>query len=500
MPSNSCDLLITNARAVIPNVGIVNTNILIEAGKIKDLSNSSISEHISYSKRIDAGYKFVLPGLIDPHVHYGVFSPIEQSSKTESKSAAIGGITTMMRMLRLYESYEEQIAAHLKASENNHFIDYSIHASILNPNQVKNVPFLSKMGIPSFKLYMNLGANDNRILMDMKPYKNELLPEYVSISDALCFDVIKNASSSFSNSVVLVHAEDHQMCSDLINNAKNEYFSEGIDDVDTNPYGQSYIDKNQNPLEIWSRCRPPKSEVIAIKKIMEMGRKFKSNLYFVHIGSNDALDAILSEKQIGGCNAYVETCPHYLTHTLEFNDLRGKVVPPLRSKNDVASLWNAIKNGVIDTIGTDHVANVLSLKYGDRNDIWTALAGFPGVATMLPVLLHHGVNMRDLPMTRLVELTSYNTSKIFGMYPQKGTIQIGSDADLVVVDLDLVQKVTPELLQSSSDYSIYDGCVLQGWPVYTISRGEVIMEKGVIDENKLGHGKFVKRIYIPEQI
>ncbi len=109
-------------------------------------------------------------------------------------------------------------------------------------------------------------------------------------------------------------------------------------------------------------------------------------IYFVHIGSNGALDAILYERQIGGCNAYIETCPHYLTHSVDFGDLRGKVVPPLRSKNDISSLWSAIKNGVIDTIGTDHVANTLSLKSGENNDIWTALAGFPGVATMLPAL------------------------------------------------------------------------------------------------------------------
>ena len=90
-----------------------------------------------------------------------------------------------------------------------------------------------------------------------------------------------------------------------------------------------------------------------------------------------------------------------MTHSVDFGDLRGKVVPPLRSKNDIASLWSAIKNGVIDTIGTDHVANTLSLKSGENNDIWTALAGFPGVATMLPVLLHYGVNLRQLANTAL---------------------------------------------------------------------------------------------------
>ena len=132
-----------------------------------------------------------------------------------------------------------------------------------------------------------------------------------------------------------------------------------------------------------------------------------------------ALDTILYEKQIGGCNAYIETCPHYLTHSIDYDNLRGKVIPPLRTKNDVASLWNAIKNGLIDTIGTDHVANMLKLKFGCQNDIWTALAGFPGLATMLPVLLHYGVINRQIPLLRIAELTSYNTSRIFGLYPKK---------------------------------------------------------------------------------
>jgi dihydropyrimidinase len=110
---------------------------------------------------------------------------------------------------------------------------------------------------------------------------------------------------------------------------------------------------------------------------------------------------------------------------------------------------------------------------------------------MLPVLLHYGVNLRQLSLLRLAELTSYNASKIFGMFPKKGTIRKGSDADLVIIDIDLVQKVTPELLQSSSDYTIYDGHKLQGWPICTISRGKIIMENGIVFPENLGHGEFI---------
>jgi dihydropyrimidinase len=489
--SNSCDLIIKNANAVIPKVGVLKTNILIENGKIKELTNSSAS--VNYIKSINANDKYVLPGIIDPHVHYGVFSPVEMAAATESKSAAVGGVTTIMRMLRVYESYKDEISKHLDASARNHFIDYGIHASILNSNQVKDISYLYQRGIHSFKLYMNLGSTDNRILMDMYPYRNLLLPKNVSVSDELCKSVM-GKSSTFKNSVVLVHAEDQNTCANLIEekkleNARTESstLDASLENIKNSPAKPS----KDNPLDLWSKCRPTESEVIAIKKIMNMARQFGSNIYFVHIGSNGALDAILYERQIGGCNAYIETCPHYLTHSVDFGDIRGKVVPPLRSKNDIASLWSAIKNGVIDTIGTDHVANTLSLKCGENNDVWTALAGFPGLATMLPVLLHYGVNLRQLPILRLAELTSYNTSKIFGMFPKKGTIQRGSDADLVIIDIDLVQKVTPDLLQSSSDYTIYDGIKLQGWPITTISRGKIIMENGMVFPENLGHGEFI---------
>ena len=144
---------------------------------------------------------------------------------------------------------------------------------------------------------------------------------------------------------------------------------------------------------------------------------------------------------------------------------------------------------------TDHVANKLSMKMGD-GDIWSALAGFPGIATMLPVLLSKGINEDRMSLERLSEVTSYNTARIFGMYPKKGTIQQGSDADLTIVDLQLEQKVTPDLLQSYSDYTIYDNCSMQGWPVLTMVRGEVIMQDGQVNSDALGHGELITRPHV----
>lgn len=467
---NTCDILIANPAGVsIPRVGIVRTNIMIEGGRIMALTNST--DNVQASMKINAEGKYVLPGIIDPHVHYGVYLPIEEAAKTESKSAASGGVTTMMRMLRLADRYNDNIIRHLQASRDTHHIDYGIHASILKPAQLEDIQFLRNVGINSYKIYTNLRQEVNRILVDLEPGLHSLHELDVNMTDSLVSAIIQEASKR--HSPVLVHAEDPLVCSTL---QKQKQLEGGGTKVTS--------------LKTWSECRPPSSEANTISKVGKYAREFKSTIYFVHIGSSEALDSIIAEKEKGHSVMYVETCPHYLTHTSDFPSITGKVVPPLRTKLDVQSMWYALRNGIIDTLGSDHVANRLSVKKG-QGDIWTATAGFPGIATMLPVLLSKGVNEDRISLERVTEVTSYNAARIFGLYPKKGTIGIGSDADLTIVDLDLVRRVTPEVLQSYSDYSIYDGWELQGWPVLTMVRGRVIMENSQVENGTCGYGEFL---------
>lgn len=463
---NSCDLLVANASVVIPKVGVVEADIAVDGGKILTLKPPT---SMQASRRIDARGKYVLPGAIDPHVHYGVYTPIEEAARTESRSAAVGGVTTMMRMLRLYDNSYRSIEKHLQASRGAHYVDYAIHASILKKSQLRDIVYLKEKGVSSLKIYMNLGVDLNHIYMDLDPGEHAVKDGEVDMDDQLLSGIVE--AGARAGSTILVHAEDPVACSEHMRRGK-ELKLEG--------------------LKAWSDCRPPSSEAKSVAKVSALGRKHGASLYFVHIGSNAALDAILTERQKGMANYYIETCPQYLTHTTEFASLTGKVVPPIRSKLDVQSVWSALRNGVIDTVGTDHVANRLEMKMGKR-DLWSALAGFPGIATMLPVLLDQGVSRGRISIERLAEVTSYNAARIFGMYPRKGTIQEGSDADLVVVDTELEQKVTPELLQSYSDYTIYDGWKLKGWPVATIVRGRVVMEGGQVAADALGHGQFIER-------
>jgi dihydropyrimidinase len=209
----------------------------------------------------------------------------------------------------------------------------------------------------------------------------------------------------------------------------------------------------------------------------------------VHIGSATALDAIEQEKK-KGTKIFIETCPHYLTLSYEKqNGYLAKVMPPIRTKSDNDTIWSAMKSGIIDTIGTDHVANRLKLKVG--NDVWSSLAGFPGIGTSLPILLSEGVNQNKLNLQQLVHLTSTNAAQIFGM-KNKGSLQKGFDADIVLVDLKKEKQVSSDFFGAFSDYIVYEGWKLRGWPITTMVRGKLVTEDMEL-VGKLGHGKLVNR-------
>ncbi len=457
------DAIITNSHVVLPN-GTVGKNIVIDEGKIVNLTNDTPQCDL----KIDAKGLVALPGVIDPHVHYGVYSAIEKAAETESKVAAVGGVTTMMRMLRLAGSYKKNLEPHLLASARAHYVDYAIHASILHENQIDEMEFCTKKGISSFKLYMNLGDEVGHVYMDMQPGENSLHEDKVEVNTKILEKVIAKASSL--GCTVLVHAEDYQMCSCGMREAK---------------------DKNKNGLGAWSQSRPVESEVKSISTVSQIARKTGCQLYFVHIGSQAAMDTISKEKK-NRTKIFVETCPHYLTLSYEAQQgYLAKVMPPIRSSKDRERIWSELQSGNIDCIGTDHVANRLELKLAGST-VWDALAGFPGMGTMLPILLSEGVNKGRINLQQLANLTSLNTAKIFGMYPKKGIIQKGSDADIVLVDIKQERKVSTDFLDGFSDYTVYEGWTLRGWPVKTLVRGSVVSEDLRVVQ-KPGYGKFVSR-------
>jgi dihydropyrimidinase len=200
------DAVITGSHVILQN-GMMDKNIVINEGKIIGLTNDVPQCDL----KIKGDGLICLPGVIDPHVHYGVYSPIDEAALTESKVAAIGGVTTMMRMLRLSGSYKRNLEPHLIASSKSHYVDYSIHASILHKNHIDEMEFCKSKGITSFKIYMNLGEEVSHIYMDMQPGEKSLREERVKMTTDMIEKIIAKAASL--NCTVLVHAEDYQMCS-----------------------------------------------------------------------------------------------------------------------------------------------------------------------------------------------------------------------------------------------------------------------------------------------
>ena len=457
------DTLITNSHVILPQ-GILDKNIIIDDSKIIGFTNDTPS----CDKKINGQGLVSIPGPIDTHVHYGVYSPIDLAAVTESHAAAIGGVTTVMRMLRLGDSYRKSLNSQLLASANSHYIDYSIHASIFNKQQVDEMQFCVEKGITSFKLYMNLGSDVGEVYMDMEPGNSTLREVKVEVNQEIIQSVIENAAKL--NCPVLVHAEDYESCSCGIKTAK---------------------EKKKNGLSAWSESRSPESEVKAIQTVSKFAKNSGCTLYFAHIGSTKALEQIKQERK-NGTKIFVETCPHYLTLSYDEQDgYLAKVMPPIRTSTDISSVWQAIKENQIDSIGTDHVANCLKMKL-EGEDIWSALPGFPGIGTLLPIMLSEGVNRDRISLEQLTRLTSTNAAKIFGMYPKKGSLDKGSDADITLIDLKKEKKVTNEIFGGFSDYVIYEGWNLKGWPVKTIVRGELIADDFEVI-GKPGYGKLVER-------
>ena len=457
------DTVIIGSHVVLPT-GIVDKNIVLDDGKIITLTN----EIPSCDLKINADELLAIPGVIDPHVHYGVYSPIEKAAVSESHAAAIGGVTTMMRMLRLGDSYKKSLLSQLDASSKSHYVDYAIHASIFNNQQVDEMEYCVENGITSFKLYMNLGGDVGHVYMDMQPGKNLLQEQHVEVNSEIVQRVVEKAASL--RCPLVVHAEDYEECACGIKKAK---------------------EKNLDGLPAWSKSRSTESESKSIKTISKFARDSNCVLYFAHIGSRRALEQINEEKK-NGTKILTETCPHYLTLSHEKQEgYLAKVMPPVRSKEDVSFVWNTINQNQIDTVATDHVANQLKLKL-DGNTVWDALAGFPSIGVSLSLLLSEGVNKNRITISQLTNLISLNAAKIFGMYPAKGSLEPNSDADITLVDLKKEHKATSELFGGFSDYTVYQDWKLKGWPVKTIVRGEIVSEDFQV-VGKQGYGKLVPR-------
>ena len=242
-------------------------------------------------------------------------------------------------------------------------------------------------------------------------------------------------------------------------------------------------------LVAWAGTRPPEGEAEAMLRVGYLASLVGCPTYLVHCSSRLALN-IVTDLTRQHPDLAVETIIHYLTHTMHSEvGLLAKVAPPLRDAEDVEALWDGIAAGTIQTVGSDHVPYTRAAKGGAN--IWETRLGLPGTALILPVLLSEGVGTDRISVAQLVKLTAENPARLFGL-ERKGRIATGMDADLVVVDRDLERVVDASGLYGASDWSLYDGMTLRGWPVTTISRGRVVASDGR-PVGPPGDGRFIRR-------
>lgn len=448
------DCIIKNGKLVIPHEGIVEGCIGIKDEKIMSISKNL--DFMASKEAIDAKGNYVFPGVIEPHVHFGLGSRLDEDFLTETKSAATGGISTVITYYRQIESYEKVFDEIKALGEERSCIDFSIHLGISSEEHIHNIPkYIDDFGVTSFKFLMAYKGEDAKKMGSAE------------MTDGLLYDaflILRN----YKGALPCIHAENIE----LIWSIKKKIMDQG----------------RQDPAA-WSDSRPDFTESEYVRRALFLAELTDCPIYFVHLSSKGALDAVRSFRQHYS-KVFVETCPPYLTHTKEsMTDNLLKIAPPVHSRKDNDALWKGIKDGFIQSVGSDHLALRKKSKEGS---IWDASMGVSGVATVLPVLLSEGFHKRGITLERIAEVTSYNVARIFNLYPQKGSIQIGSDADLTIVDLGKEETVTHNILNSSSDFSIYEGWHLKGWPILTMVRGNVVMKDGEVIGEK-GFGKYIRR-------
>lgn len=452
------DLLIENGVVVIPKEGLFKGCLGIAGEKIVGIYDSP--RGISARVRIDARGNYILPGLVEPHVHYGYKGNVEGHFHTETASAALGGITTVIPFYRDYEnpiSLYDNIPWIKSVGEKNSSIDFSLHLLLITRNQLMNVErYLNEYGITSFKFYMVYKGEDAKSIgLVGNETDDGFLLEAFSILAEL------------PGTLACVHAEN----SEIILNLMKKHREEGRDGLPT-----------------WSECRPNLTEAESVHRVLTLAKAVECPIYIVHLSTREALEEVRNFKAQYR-NIFVETCPQYLTLTKDapLGNL-GKVNPPLRAAEDIEALWKGISEGLIDTVGSDHCPFRKEDKTGT---IWDARTGFPGSATLLPILLSEGVHKGRIALEKVAEIASLNPARIFNLFPRKGTIQVGSDADLCIVDLNASKKVKSKMLQGCSDFSVYEGWTLRGWPTMTMVRGKIVMKDGQIVGPK-GYGCFIE--------
>ena len=449
------DVIIKNGT-IITASDIYQADIGIKDGKVVEIS-TAIGDDAA--KVIDAKNKYVIPGGIDAHTHLdmpfgGTFS--SDDFQTGSKAAAIGGTTavidfsvqpgggTLADALRIWKEKAEKAC-----------IDYGFHIAITNcdDNAIKEIPEMMEEGVTSFKVYM--------------------VYDGMRVDDEALMKILEKSAEC--HALVGVHCENYY----VIKHLTEELLAAGK------------VEPKYHAVS-----RPAKCEGEAANRAIKLAEMTNAPLMIVHNTCEESISRI-KEARDKGIKVMAETCPQYLLlsednyEEPDFGGSKYVMSPPLRDKKNWDYIWKQIKDGVISTVATDHCPFFLEQKRLGIDNFAKIPNGAPGIEARIPLMFTYGPK-HGLSLQKVVEVTSTNPAKIYGMYPQKGTIAVGSDADIVIFDPEKKVTITKSMMHENVDYTSYEGFELEGYPVMTLSRGDIIAENGeYVGEEK--RGKYIKR-------
>lgn len=468
---------VVNGTVVIPYVGEVRCDIGIGGGRIVALADAIPPREAG--EVVDARGKIVLPGAVDSHFHLGIYRDLAQDARSETASALAGGVTTVISYFRtgrhyLNKSgpYREIFPEVLAAVAGHAHADYGFHIAVMTADQLDEVDWLVReQGVGSFKYYMfykglNLTADSTRGSDYTMADAYDLGHLY------LLMQRVARAANAWGRAgriSLSLHCEQAELIRVFIEEVKQA----GL-----------------QGLEAYHRSRPPLTERLSIAEALVLAEATGCPLNLLHLSSAEAVtSAARARREFPQLDIRLETTLHHLALTVETaGGIPGKVNPPIRTERDRETLWQAVQDGSVDTVVSDHACCSEEAK---GQDLWKALPGFGGTALLYPYLLSEGHHRRGLTLTRVAELASANPARTFGLYPGKGTIAVGSDADLAVVDLDRELPVTPEALHSAQDFTPFAGMRVRGWPTATLLRGQVVFQDGALQGRPAG--RYVKR-------
>ena len=436
------DKVIRNGRVVTAG-GVVRADVAIADGRIAKLG-------VGLEKgdsEIDASGLLVLPGIIDAHTHPVYLDDLASLPVT----GAHGGVTTVIHYAyaKPGEGLMETIHRFREEAESVSVLDFALHGGLFDPaNQSHEIPQAHDVGVTSHKMFMTyakLGwmTDDYQLMRTL--------------------DILGK-----SGGMGMVHAENG-LATDYLQDKTNE--------------------AGDDPLDVFVATRPAILEAEAINRAIAMAHVAGCPLYIPHMTARLGVETV-ARARAAGCRVYAETCPQYLTLTEKELQEQGplvKIGPPLRSEDDRTALWRALATGTLDTVASDHAAKSKTRK----DDFLKAPYGSPQIETMLPLVYDGAVNGGWLSLPRLVRVMCENPARIFGIYPQKGAILEGSDADLVLFDPAAEQTIRHETQHSQAAYTAYEGRTVLGRVVLTMQRGEVLVERGRLNANR-GRGQFLR--------